>query len=126
MAFFFTMPISRMMPISAMMLSSVRKISSASSAPDARRGKRGENRDRMDVILVENSQHDVDRDQRRQNQIGLGGQGVLKDLRRALKAGWMVAGRTMVRTAFCTATTACPSVTFGARLNERVMAGNCP
>jgi len=33
MAFFFTMPISRMMPISAMKLSSTRQISSASSAP---------------------------------------------------------------------------------------------
>ena len=32
-AFFLTMPISRMMPISAMTLKSVRQISSASSAP---------------------------------------------------------------------------------------------
>ena len=32
-AFFFTMPISRMTPISAMMLNSVLKTSSASSAP---------------------------------------------------------------------------------------------
>src|ERR1700722_4580076 len=40
----------------------------------------------MNVVLIENSEHKVDRDQRRQDQVGLRGEGGLKRLRRALKA----------------------------------------
>ena len=39
----------------------------------------------MDVVLVENSQHNVDGNQRRQDQVGLRSEGRLKHLRRALK-----------------------------------------
>src|ERR1700730_14749188 len=39
----------------------------------------------MDIVLIENSQHKVERDQRRQDQVGLRGEGGLKYLRRALK-----------------------------------------
>ena len=40
----------------------------------------------MDEVLVENAQHDVDRDQGRQDQEGLGGQRVLEGLRGSLEA----------------------------------------
>ena len=46
----------------------------------------------MNVALVQDTEHDVHSDERRQNQIGLIGQGTLKDRRRALEAG-MHAGR---------------------------------
>ena len=36
----------------------------------AGRGQRGENRQRVDQALIENAEHDVDGDQRGQNQIG--------------------------------------------------------
>ena len=67
-AFFFTMPISRMMPISAITLRSMWQISKRQQRPDAGRGERREDRDRVDVAFVEHAQHDVDRDQRGQNQ----------------------------------------------------------
>ena len=127
MAFFFTMPISRMMPIKAMMLSSVLKDQQRQQRAHAGRGKRGKNGDRVDVVLVENSQHDVDGDQRGQDQIGLGGERVLKGLRRALKTG-MNRGRQRPSCAplFEPRRTASPRVTFGARLKENVTAGNWP
>ena len=53
----------------------------------AGRGKRGENRDGMDVALIEHSQHDVNGDDGRQNQPGLAGQRLLKGGRGSLEAG---------------------------------------
>ena len=40
--------------------------------PDAGRGQRREDGQRMDVALVEHSQNDVDHDQRREDQVRLG------------------------------------------------------
>ena len=60
-AFFFTMPMSRMMPMMAMRLRSLPVSSSASSAPTPGRRQRGENRDGVDVALVQDAQHDVHR-----------------------------------------------------------------
>ena len=54
---------------------------------DAGRGQRRENRDRVDVALVEHAQHDVDGDQRGQDQQRLVGERGLEGLRRALEAG---------------------------------------
>ena len=68
MAFFFTMPISRMMPISAMTLNSVWQKQQRQDRADAGRGQRGENGDGMDVAFVENAEHDVDGDQRGEDQ----------------------------------------------------------
>ena len=48
-------------------------------------GQRGKNRDRVDVTFVENAQHDVHRDQRRQNQDRFVGQRRLERGGRALK-----------------------------------------
>ena len=70
MAFFFTMPISRMIPISAMTLRSLPADQQREHGADSGGGQRGENRDGMNVALVENAQHDVDGDDRRQNQQG--------------------------------------------------------
>ena len=86
MAFFLTMPISRMTPISAMMLNSVWNSSSASTAPDARRGQGREDGDGVDVALVENAEHDVDGGERREDQDRLVAQGLLIGARRALEA----------------------------------------
>ena len=64
MAFFFTMPISSMMPMIEITLRSILKSISASMAPDAGRGQRGDDGERMHQALVENSEHNVDRQQR--------------------------------------------------------------
>ena len=68
MAFFFTMPISRMMPISAITENGVPKMQQRQGRADAGRRQRRENGDRMDGVLVEDAQHDIDRRQRRQDQ----------------------------------------------------------
>src|SRR2546429_684662 len=52
----------------------------------ARRGQRREDRDRVDVALVEDAEHDVDGDERGQGEDGLIGQRGLKRLGRALEA----------------------------------------
>ena len=92
MAFFFTMPISSTMPISAITLKSLRVMNKRQQRAHARRGQRGKNGDGMDVAFVQHAQHDVDRHQRGQNQHRLVGQRCLKRLRRALKRG-LNAGR---------------------------------
>jgi hypothetical protein len=84
-AFFFTMPISRMMPISATTPSSVPADHQRQNRADARRRQRRENRDRMDVAFVKHAEHDVDRDDRRENQQRLVRQRRLERLRRALE-----------------------------------------
>ncbi len=61
MAFFFTMPIKRMIPISAMTLNSVWNANNARSAPTPADGKRRENRDRMNIAFIKHAQHDIDR-----------------------------------------------------------------
>ena len=87
MAFFFTMPISRMMPISAMTLKSVRQIISASSAPTPAEGRVERIVIGMNVAFVEHAEDDVDGHERRKNQKWLVDQRGLKGLRRSLKAG---------------------------------------
>ena len=69
-AFFFTMPISRMMPISAMMLRVHPEELQRQQRADASGRQRRENRNRVNVALVQNSEHDVHRRERRQNQNG--------------------------------------------------------
>ena len=91
-AFFFTIPISRMIPINAITLRSVRHNKQRQNRAHARRRQRRQNRDRVDVALIEHAQHDVDRHQRRQNQQWFARQRRLEGLRRALEAG-LNAGR---------------------------------
>ena len=96
-AFFFTMPISRMMPISAMTLKSCAADHQRQQRADAGRRQRRENRDRMDVALVQHAQHDVDRDERREDQQRLVGQRGLERLRRCPGSGaWMLARHVRV------------------------------
>ena len=127
MAFFFTMPISRMMPIMAMMLRSVWVSMQRQQRAHTGRRQRGENRDGMNVAFVQDSEHDVDRGQRRGDQQGLAAERILIGLRGAGEAG-LDGGRKadLRRAASSIASTASPSATPGSRLNEMVTDGNSP
>ena len=123
-AFFLTMPISRMMPISAITLRSVPAEQQRQQRADAGRGQRRENRDRMDVAFVQHAEHDVDGDERGENQQRLVGQRCLKRLRPCLESSpecWPASRSraSPVSIAF----TASPSETPGARLNDSVIDG---
>ena len=85
MAFFFTIPISRMMPISAITLRSVRQSSSASTAPTPGRRNGRENRDGMDQALIQHPQHDIDGDQGGNDQDRFVAKRILERLRGAGK-----------------------------------------
>ncbi len=85
-AFFFTMPMSRITPISAMMLNSGVEQAQRQHRAGARRGQRREDRDGMDVALVQDAEHDVDRGQRGEDQHRLVAQGLLEAARGALEA----------------------------------------
>ena len=84
-AFFFTMPMSRMMPMSAMTLNSVPAEHQRQERAHARRRQRRQDRDRVDVALVEHAEHDVDGEERGQDQERLGRQRLAERLRRALE-----------------------------------------
>ena len=73
------------MPIKAITLNSVRKSISASKCADSRGRQRGEDRERMDIALVQNSEHDIDRNECGENQPRLVLQRSLEGLGRALK-----------------------------------------
>ena len=109
-AFFFTMPMSRMMPMSAMTLNSVPAQHQREERADAGRRQRRQDRDRVDVALVEHAEHDVDGDQRRQDQERLAGQRLAEGLRRALEVARArrAAGRAR-RSRAAIASTASPS-----------------
>src|SRR5271154_2637202 len=64
MPLFLTMPISRMMPISAIRLKSKPKAINVTSAPRPGRRQGREDRQRVDVALIEYAQDDVDDDDR--------------------------------------------------------------
>ena len=61
MAFFLTMPISRMMPMKAITENGVPKIEQRQGRADAGGWQCRENGDRMDGVLVENAEYDIDR-----------------------------------------------------------------
>ena len=63
-AFFFTIPIRRIMPIIAMMLNSTLNSSSEDKRAYTRRRKRRENRQRMDKAFVQDAEHNINRHQR--------------------------------------------------------------
>ena len=70
----------------AMTLRSVPEDQQREQRAHARRRQGGEDGDRVDVALVEHAQHDVDRQQRRQDQERLVGQRGLEGLGRAHEA----------------------------------------
>ena len=126
MPFFFTMPISRMMPIRAMTLKLGAEEDEGQDRPHPGRRQGGEDGDRVDVALVEDAEDDVDRDQGRQDQQRLVGQGGLEGLGRALEAAPDAGGQPQLLAVASTACTASPREAPGARLKEMVTAGNCP
>ena len=86
--------------------------------------QRGENRDRVDEALVQDAQHDVDRDQRGQDEQRFVGQRILEEAAVPWKPACRLAGMFI---SFCTlsmAEIALPSEASGARLNETVTEGN--
>ena len=82
-AFFFTMPISKMMPIIAIIVRSVCVDRQRQERAHACRRKRGKNRDGMNVAFVENPQHQINRDQRGCDQHRFFTQRILIRLRRS-------------------------------------------
>jgi hypothetical protein len=92
----------------------------------AGRRQRGENRDGMDVALIEHAQHDVDREQRGQNEHRLRRERILK--RRAVpwKLPWIDEGIRRPSQLASMARVAVPRSPPGARLKEMVTQGNCP
>ena len=125
MAFFFTMPIKRMMPIKAIMLNSVLNSSNASNAPTPADGNVDRIVNRMDVALVEDAEHDIDGDQRRQNKPSAGFQARTGRPspfpERCLARS---SGRPISCMAFSIAATASPSDTPGADRKDSVTPGN--
>ena len=111
----------------AMTPSSVRKSISASTRAHPGRRQRGEDGDRMDVAFVQYAEHDVDRHQRGQDQERLVGERGLEGLGRSLEAALDARRQSQsVRGRSRSPSTASPSDTPGARLNEIVTAGNWP
>jgi hypothetical protein len=91
-AFFLTMPMRRTMPMRAITVSSVPVIINASSAPAPADGNCRENRDRMDVTLVEHAEHDEHRRQCRRDQDGLAAErfliGLCRTGKRRVNGAW--------------------------------------
>ena len=127
MAFFLTMPISRITPISAMMAELRAEQQQRQHRADAGRRQGGQDGDRVDVALVEHAQHDVDGDQRGDDQHRLAVQRLLEGLRGALEAAvdrWPAC--RSARIARSIAAVASPSDLPGARLNEIVRGDEQP
>ena len=114
--------------MSAMMLSSRLEQQQREQRADARRRQRRQDRDRVDVALVEHAEHDVDGEQRRPGSAAarLSSES-LERLRGAREVGVdrSPACRSRARRGG-SPSTASPSATPGARLNESVTDGNCP
>ena len=93
----------------------------------AGRGQGGKNRDGVNEAFVQHAEHDVDRDQRGQDQQRLVGQRVLERGGRALEAG-LQAGRHVHLLLHLVdgGRWRCPARRCGARLKETVTEGNCP
>ena len=87
MAFFLTMPISSTMPMMATTLRSVPGHHQRQQRADAGRRQGRQDRDGMDVALVEHAQHDVDRDDGGQDQQQLAVERLLEGERGALEVG---------------------------------------
>ena len=93
---------------------------------NAGRGQRGKNCDGVDEALIEDAEHDVDGDQRGENQQRFVGERVLERRRGALEIGLQAGGKVKVLGNLVDVLIAVPSDALGARLNETVTEGNCP
>ena len=94
--------------------------------PHARRRQGRENRDRMDVALVEHAQHDVDRPPPPRAAGTARSPATTGTLRACPEARRDVSGNPISCCARWIASTASPSERPGARLNENVTDGNWP
>ena len=92
---------------------------------DARRRQRRENGDRVNVALIEHAEHDVDGDERRQDQPRLAGQRFGEFGGIAGEQADDAAGMPIRVSIVLTASTASPSAAPGARLKLSETAGNC-
>jgi len=126
MAFFLTMPMSRMMPISAMTERSVRVTMSARMAPTPAEGQRGEDGDGVDVALIQNAEDDVDGDESGESEQRFVGERCFEGGGGALELGVMLGGMLSLALASLTAETASPMDLPGATSKETVTAGNWP
>jgi hypothetical protein len=95
-AFFFTMPMRRTIPMSATMSNSIPQTHQREQRAHAGRGQRREDGDGVDVALVEDAEHDVDGDQRGEHEDRLVASAVAELLRRALEAGVQAPGQPIV------------------------------
>ena len=126
MAFFLTMPISRMMPIMAMMLRSVPVSISASSAPTPADGSVDRIVIGMDVALVENPEHDVDSHQGGGDQQRLAAERILVGLGGARETGLNGGRQSDFFGGRIDGIDRIAERHPGPRLNESVTAGNSP
>ena len=101
MAFFFTMPISRMMPIKPDDVELHVEEQQRQEGARARRGQSRENRDGMNVALIQHPQHDVDRQQRRQDQDRLRRERILEGRRGSLEAAMDAAPACRISISAC-------------------------
>ena len=115
------------MPMSAMTLKSVLANAERQQRADARRGQRRDDRDRVDVALVEHAQDDVDRDDRREDEQRLAGERLVEGLRGPHEVARTLGGRPMRRLRRVDGRRRRRRATRPRRrLNEIVTAGNCP
>ena len=120
MAFFLTMPIKRMMPMSAMMLNSVLAQQQSENGADSSGRQRGKNGDRVNEAFVQDAENDVDGDQSGENQDGFIAERFAERPRQCLET-WLEcwAGRPTSDLARLMALTASPSEASGARLKDK-------
>ena len=85
-AFFLTMPMSRITPISAMIDEFRLNEQQRKQRAHARRRQRRQDRERMHLALVQHAEHDVDREYRREDQPRLAVERRLERARGALEA----------------------------------------
>ncbi len=97
MPFFFTMPISRMMPMKAITVSSVPESCKRQQRAEPGRRQRRDDGERMRQALVQNAEHDIDRDQRRQQQQRLRAHRLLEGLHVAGEVGMDRVGNMHLR-----------------------------
>ena len=119
-AFFFTMPMSRISPISAITVKSVPVDHEREHRAGAGRRQRRQNGQRVHEALVEDAEHDVDRRQRGGDQPRLVRERLLEHACAVpWNDPWMLAGMPMSRAARSMAPTASPSDAPGPQIERQ-------
>ncbi len=126
MAFFFTIPMSRITPISAMMLNSVCHTMSASTAPTPAEGRVEMMVIGMHVALVKHAEHDVDREQCRRDEQRLARERLLERICGAREYAVDEVGMWISCMAWFIARVASLKDMPACRLNDSVVEANSP